>query len=122
MLLFPVFVGAQNTVENTQLKHKDLGEPERWNKNNIFPILPDFQMDQDRQQDKYTFQKAPDKKSLNDYYVWNEGLNNTLKMPVLRLNSYEKPFNMPVSIPDSTVNFAIKVKKLGFINPLDTSK
>lgn len=45
--------------------------------------------------------------------------NPQFKMPVAKYRGGSSRFPMPVAVPDSTVNYAIRIKKFNGVNPLE---
>ncbi len=69
---------------------------------------------------KLSFQKLPgdsftqNNQSINGFFTNHQ--KSEFRMPVAS-GTYD--FNMPVSIPDSTVKYYMKVKRIDYVNPLE---
>lgn len=100
-------------AQNSRLYELQKGKAE------IFEISPKFKNDSNSLNFKFS-QKIPDiKLRLNPPELLLSSNNFTkyeLRMPVFGEGNIS---NMPIAIPDSTVHFFIKEKRIQFVNPLD---
>ena len=111
ILLIPVSVSlfAQDYQQIPKFQKIEIGKTSEKKVPEIFPISPRFKPDTSLE--KKIVYNEPDSvlvvQKYNSYH---------LKMPVAG-----GPFKskMPVMVPDSTVNFAIKEKRIEFINELE---
>ncbi|NQU55418.1 MAG: hypothetical protein HQ522_23115 [Bacteroidetes bacterium] len=103
-------------------KVQKLGFNEAWQKNTLFQFGNSPKLKQGTPSEGFQFSQKM-QGNLNQLYlsdaVGEKYTTYRLKMPVIVPSGLSR---MPIFIPDSTVNFAIKIKKFDFVNPMETNK
>lgn len=114
-----LWTGAQNKIEINEFQKKDFDK--EWQKEIMANINVSliFQTDTSIKDFKFS-QKLP-----NQYFQFNQpdslssfenSPNYQLRMPVAGGGMY---FNMPIAVPDSSVHYYLKVKRIPSVNPLE---
>ncbi len=111
---------AQNYKQFSKFQKLDFNEV--WQKDTLFQFGNSPKLKQGTPGNGFQFSQKL-QGNLNQLYIpdptGEKYTTYRLKMPVIVPSGLS---NMPVMIPDSTVNFAIKIKKFDFVNPMETNK
>ena len=119
ILGFSISGFTQNSWDQFQFKTQNFGELKKLNRNEMFPISPYLNVEADTMGLQYPFKLPEYNKRWKNEFALNRIQVHQFKMPVLKQNF---PSNMPVFVPDPTVNYAIKEKKMEWVNPLEMKK
>ena len=119
ILGFSVSGFTQNSWNQFQIKIQNFGELKKLNRNEVFSVSPYLNVETDTLGLQYPFKLPEYKKRWKNEFALNQIQVYQLKMPVLKQNFHS---NMPVFVPDPTLNYAIKEKKTEWVNPLEMNK
>lgn len=72
----------------------------------------------------FTFESKAEQFNLQQYFTQKKetspkwtNMAYKSNMPVVNPGNYS--WNMPIAVPDSTVNYAIRVKRIEYVNPVE---
>ncbi len=114
---FSISVFAQNSLRNSSFQTLKFGDLKSFNRAGTFPISPNFQTGADTLGLQYPFKKPMDKIQTANSLAFNSIQKYRSNMPVLNPLFSS---NLPIFVPDPTVNFTIIEKRFELVNPLDT--
>ena len=110
---------AQNKIEIIEFQKKDFND--KWQKDTMeyFSISPEFKPDTVLREFQYSQRLHIDPFRFNQpdsLYSFENSPTYELRMPVAGGGFYLK---MPIAVPDSSVHYYLKVKRIPFVNPLE---
>jgi len=110
---------AQNEKGTTEFQKR--GFNDKWQKDTVkyFSISPEFKTDTVLREFQYSQRLHIDPFQFNQpdsLLSFKNSATYELRMPVAGGNFYSK---MPIAVPDSSVHYYLKVKRIPFVNPME---